>query len=255
MPNPLDRFRLDGQVALITGGARGIGRATAEAFVAAGAHAVLLDRDLAEAESAANAIGNAEAHALDVTDEAEVNRLFDAVAARHGRLDILVNNAGASIRKPTTELSKTEWDAVIAVNQSAVFLCARAAARHMLKDRRGGAIVNLASIMGFSGGGLYPNISYQASKGAVVNMTRALAIEWAKDKIRVNAVAPAWVRTGFIAPVLAKPELVSAIEAVTPMGRLVEPEEVAVAILFLASPAASMITGHAIAVDGGYLAQ
>ena len=255
MPNPLDRFRLDGQVALITGGARGIGRATAEAFVAAGAHAVLLDRDLAEAESAANAIGNAEAHALDVTDEAAVNRLFDAVAARHGRLDILVNNAGASIRKPTTELSKSEWDTVIAVNQSAVFLCARAAARHMLKDRRGGAIVNLASIMGFSGGGLYPNISYQASKGAVVNMTRALAIEWAKDKIRVNAVAPAWVRTGFIAPVLAKPELVSAIEAVTPMGRLVEPEEVAVAILFLASPAASMITGHAIAVDGGYLAQ
>jgi len=255
MPNPLDRFRLDGQVALITGGARGIGRATAEAFVAAGARAVLLDRDLAEAENAANAIGNAEAHALDVTDEAAVNRLFDAVAARHGRLDVLVNNAGASIRKPTTELSKSEWDTVIAVNQSAVFLCARAAARHMLKDRRGGAIVNLASIMGFSGGGLYPNISYQASKGAVVNMTRALAIEWAKDSIRVNAVAPAWVRTGFIAPVLAKPELVSAIEGVTPMGRLVEPEEVAAAILFLASPAASMVTGHAIAVDGGYLAQ
>ena len=255
MPNPLDRFRLDGQVALITGGARGIGRATAEAFVAAGARAVLLDRDLAEAESAAKAIGNAEAHALDVTDEAAVNRLFDAVAARHGRLDVLVNNAGASIRKPTTELSKTEWDAVIAVNQSAVFLCARAAARHMLKDRRGGAIVNLASIMGFSGGGLYPNISYQASKGAVVNMTRALAIEWAKDSIRVNAVAPAWVRTGFIAPVLAKPELVTAIEGITPMGRLVEPEEVAAAILFLASPAASMVTGHAIAVDGGYLAQ
>jgi len=207
MPNPLDRFRLDGRIALITGGARGIGRATAEAFVAAGARAVLLDRDLAEAESAASAIGNAEAHALDVTSEADVNRLFDAVAARHGRLDILVNNAGASIRKPTTELSKSEWDTVIAVNQSAVFLCARAAARHMLKDRRGGAIVNLASIMGFSGGGLYPNISYQASKGAVVNLTRALAIEWAKDNIRVNAVAPAWVRTGFIAPVLAKPEL------------------------------------------------
>src|SRR6185436_7576464 len=115
MASVLDRFRLDGQVALITGGARGIGRATAEAFVAAGAHAVLLDRDLAEAESAANAIGNAEAHALDVTDEAEVNRLFDAVAVRHGRLDILVNNAGASIRKPTIELSKSEWDSVIAV--------------------------------------------------------------------------------------------------------------------------------------------
>jgi NAD(P)-dependent dehydrogenase (short-subunit alcohol dehydrogenase family) len=255
MTRVLDRFRLDGKIALITGGARGIGRATAEAIVAAGARAVLLDRDLAEAESAAKAIGNAEAHALDVTDEAEVTRLFDSLAARHGRIDVLVNNAGASIRKPTTELTRSEWDTVIAVNQSAVFLCARAAARHMLKDRRGGAIVNVASIMGFSGGGLYPNISYQASKGAVVNMTRALAIEWAKDDIRVNAVAPAWVRTTFIAPVLEKPELVSAIESVTPMGRLVEPEEVAAAILFLASPAASMTTGHVIAVDGGYLAQ
>ena len=255
MTTALDRFRLDGQVAVITGGARGIGRATAEAFVAAGARAVLVDRDLDEAKSAATAIGNAEAHALDVTDEAAVNRLFDAVAARHGRLDVLVNNAGASIRKPTTELSKAEWDTVIAVNQTSTFLCSRAAARHMLQDKRGGAIVNLASIMGFSGGGLYPNISYQASKGAVVNMTRALAIEWAKDNIRVNAVAPAWVRTGFIAPILGKPELVSAIEAVTPMGRLVEPEEVAAAILFLASPAASMTTGHILAIDGGYLAQ
>jgi NAD(P)-dependent dehydrogenase (short-subunit alcohol dehydrogenase family) len=125
----------------------------------------------------------------------------------------------------------------------------------MRAGERGGAIVNLALIMGFSGGGLYPNISYQASKGAVVNLTRAFAIELAKDNIRVNAVAPVRVRTGFIAPVLAKPELVAAIEGVTPMGQLVEPEEVAAAILFLASPAASMTTGHVIAVDGGYLAQ
>src|SRR5882757_485573 len=250
----LDRFRLDGQVAVITGGARGIGRATAEAFVSAGAHVVLVDRDLDKARKAASAMINAEAHALDVTLEAEVDRFFEDLAARLGRIDILVNNAGASIRKATTELSKAEWDTVIAVNQTAVFLCSRAAARPMLKAKRG-AIVNLASIMGFSGGGLYPNISYQASKGAVVNMTRAFAIEWARQGIRVNAVAPAWVRTGFIAPVLAKPELVSAIEGITPMGRLVEPEEVAAAILFLASPAASMTTGHAIAVDGGYLAQ
>jgi NAD(P)-dependent dehydrogenase (short-subunit alcohol dehydrogenase family) len=255
MPSVLDRFRLDGQVAVITGGARGIGRATAEAFVAAGAHVVLVDRDLDEAKGAASAMGQAEAHALDVTSEVDVDRFFDDLAKRIGRLDILVNNAGASIRKPTTELSKAEWDTVIAVNQSAVFLCSRAAARHMLAGKRGGAIVNLASIMGFSGGGLYPNISYQASKGAVVNMTRALAIEWAKDNIRVNAVAPAWVRTGFIAPVLAKPDLVEAIEDITPMGRLVEPEEVAAAILFLASPAASMTTGHTLAIDGGYLAQ
>jgi NAD(P)-dependent dehydrogenase (short-subunit alcohol dehydrogenase family) len=254
MPNALDRFRLDGQVAVITGGARGIGLATAQAFAAAGARVVLVDRDAEEARNAASTLSNAQSHALDVTLEADVDRFFDELAARAGRIDILVNSAGASIRKATTELSKAEWDTVIAVNQTAVFLSSRAAARHMLK-RKSGAIVNLASIMGFSGGGLYPNISYQASKGAVVNMTRAMAIEWAKDNIRVNAVAPAWVRTGFIAPVLAKPELVSAIEGATPMGRLVEPEEVAAAILFLASPAASMTTGHVLAIDGGYLAQ
>src|SRR5262249_2420083 len=254
MPSALDRFRLDGQVAVVTGGARGIGRATTEAVVAAGAHAIVADRDLDEANRAVSEIGNAEAHALDVTSEADVDRFFDTLADRMGRIDILVNNAGASIRKPSIELSKAEWDAVIAVNQSAVFLCSRAAARHMLPRKRG-AIVNVASIMGFSGGGLYPNISYQASKGAVVNMTRAFAIEWAKDGIRVNAVAPAWVRTGFIAPLLAKPELVSAIEGVTPMGRLVEPDEVAAAILFLASPAAAMTTGHTLAIDGGFLAQ
>jgi NAD(P)-dependent dehydrogenase (short-subunit alcohol dehydrogenase family) len=254
MPSALDRFRLDGQVAVVTGGARGIGRATAAALAAAGARAVVVDRDLEEANKAASEIGNAEAQALDVTSEADVDRFFDTLAGRMGRIDILVNNAGASIRKPSVELSKAEWDAVIAVNQSAVFLCSRAAARHMLPRQRD-AIVNVASIMGFSGGGLYPNISYQASKGAVVNMTRAFAIEWAKYGIRVNAVAPAWVRTGFIAPLLAKPELISAIEGVTPMGRLVEPEEVAAAILYLASPAASMTTGHVLAVDGGFLAQ
>ena len=255
MASVLDRFRLDGQVALITGGARGIGLATAKAFVAAGARVVLLDRDGDEAERVLGDLGNAEAHGLDVTNETAVDGLIDTLAARIGRIDILVNSAGASIRKATTELSKAEWDTVIAVNQTAIFLCSRAAARHMLKNKRGGAIVNLASIMGVSGGGLYPNVSYQASKGAVVNMTRAMAIEWAKDGIRVNAVAPAWVRTGFIAPILAKPEVVSQIEAVTPMGRLVEPEEVAAAILYLASPAASMTTGHVLAVDGGYLAQ
>ena len=135
----LDRFRLDGQVAVITGGARGIGRATAEAFAAAGARVVLVDRDLDEAKRAAATIGKTEAYALDVTNEAGVDRFFDELAARTGRIDILVNNAGASIRKPSIELSKAEWGAVISVNQTAVFLCSRAAARHMLAARRGGA--------------------------------------------------------------------------------------------------------------------
>jgi NAD(P)-dependent dehydrogenase (short-subunit alcohol dehydrogenase family) len=136
-----------------------------------------------------------------------------------------------------------------------VFLCARAAARHMITAGRGGAIVNTASIMGLSGGGLYPNISYQATKGAVVNMTRALAVEWAPHTIRVNAVAPTYVRTPLISAILNQPELVEKIQAMTPLKRLAEPGEVAAAILFLASPAAAMITGHTLPVDGGFLAQ
>ena len=254
MSESLDRFRLDDKVAVVTGGARGIGRATSDLFAAAGARVVIADRDGAEAERTAAAIGKgAEAHALDVTDEAAVESFFAALAARTGRLDVLVNNAGTSIRKPTIDLPKTDWDEVVAVNMTSVFLCTRAAARQMRS--RGGAIVNVASIMGLSGGGLYPNASYQATKGAVVNMTRAFAVEWARDNIRVNAVAPTWVRTGFIQPILEKPELMAEIARITPMGRLAEPDEVAAAILFLASPAASMTTGHVLAVDGGFLAQ
>ena len=255
MPASLAQFRLDDQVAVITGGARGIGRATAELFVTAGARVAILDRDGAEARRAARDIGALEAEPLDVTDEAAVDGYFADLAARMGRLDVLVNNAGASIRKPTVELPKDDWDKVVAVNMTAVFLCARAAAKPMIASGRGGAIVNLGSIMSFSGGGLYPNISYQATKGAVVNMTRALAVEWAKEKIRVNAVAPTWVRTGFIAPILDKPDVIARIEGLTPLRRLAEADEIATAILFLASPAAAMVTGHTLAVDGGFLAQ
>jgi NAD(P)-dependent dehydrogenase (short-subunit alcohol dehydrogenase family) len=125
----------------------------------------------------------------------------------------------------------------------------------MIVGGRGGAIVNLASIMGLSGGGLYPNISYQTSKGAVVNMTRALAIEWAPHEIRVNAVAPTYVRTQLTAPLFENPALVAKIEAMTPLKRLATAEDVAAAITFLASTGAAMITGHVLPVDGGFLAQ
>ncbi len=249
-----DDFRLDGAVALITGGAKGIGRATAQVLAEAGARLHLLDRDGEAARATAATLpGPAQAHALDVTDEAAVDATFSDILRDHERIDILVNNAGIAIRQPTVDLSLSDWQKVLDVNMTGAFLCARAAGRVMTRQGAG-AIVNVASIMGLSGGGLYPNISYQATKGAVVNMTRALAVEWASQGVRVNAVAPTWVETDFIAALTGRPEFISAVERLTPMRRLAQAREVANAIRFLASPAAAMITGHILPVDGGYLA-
>jgi NAD(P)-dependent dehydrogenase (short-subunit alcohol dehydrogenase family) len=244
----LARFRLDDQVCVITGGAQGIGRACADLFEEAGATVVIVDREGSDRPGVL---------VLDVSDAAAVESAFEAIAARHGGIDVLVNNAGVSIRKPSDELSLEEWNRVVAVNLTAAFVCARTALRHFGRRRAEvpGAVVNTASIMGLSGGGLYPNISYQTTKGGLVNMTRALAVEWAPRGVRVNAVAPTWTRTGFIGQLEAQPELMARIRAVTPLQRLAEPQEVAAAMLFLASPAASMVTGHVLAVDGGFLAQ
>ncbi|MGE3832215.1 MAG: SDR family NAD(P)-dependent oxidoreductase [Parvibaculaceae bacterium] len=249
-------FNLTDRTAVVTGAAAGIGKAASALLAEAGAHVVIVDRDRKHAEEAAQEIGH-KAFALngDIADEAAMEKLFGDVIAREKRIHILVNNAGIAIRRPAVELSLEDWNKVLSVNMTGVFLCSRIAARYMIAAGQGGAIVNTASIMGLSGGGLYPNISYQATKGAVVNMTRALAVEWAGHNIRVNAVAPTYVRTNLIKPILEQPELVAKIEAMTPLRRLATPEEVAAAILFLASPAASMVTGHTLAVDGGFLAQ
>jgi NAD(P)-dependent dehydrogenase (short-subunit alcohol dehydrogenase family) len=221
------------KVTVVTGGAKGIGAATAKLFERAGARVHVLDIE----------------NGCDVTDEQQVRDAFSHI----GGIDILVNNAGRAVRRNAVEVKRSDWDAVIDLNLTAVFLCSRLAQPHM-KKRGGGAIVNLASIMGLSGG-IYPNASYQASKGGVVNLTRALALEWAADNIRVNAVAPTYVRTDLTTPIFSNPEMMKTVMAHTPLGRFPEPEDIAAAILFLASDAAGCITGVTLPVDSGYLAR
>lgn len=237
----MNLFDLTGKTAVVTGGAKGIGAATARMLAQAGAHVDVFDVEPVDGVS------------VDVTDERAVREALARVAARSGGIDILVNNAGRVARKPAVELPADEWQAVIDVNLTATFLCSRLAHPYM-KTRGGGAIVNMASIMGLSGG-LFPNASYQAAKGGIVNLTRALALEWAVDNIRVNAVAPTYVDTDMTSAIFSTPTLLETVMQHTPLGRLPDGDDVAAAILYLCSDAARCVTGIVLPVDSGYLAR
>lgn len=257
-PRLASLFRLDGRQSLISGAARGIGFATATMLAEAGSRVALVDLDaaaLGEAEAKLAAAGHqVSAHAIDIADENAVARTVESIIAAAGAVDILVNNAGTGARRPTAELDTATWNRVLAVNLTGSFICSRIVAQGMLTRGRG-AVVNVASIMGVVGNSLYANAAYHATKGGLVNLTRALAVEWAPHGIRVNAVAPCFVETALTQTLLSDREMAAAIVARTPLGRMATPDEVAAAILFLASDAASMVTGQILAVDGGWLAQ
>lgn len=253
----LDSFRLDGKIALITGGSKGLGLTMATALAEAGADVALSGRTLATCEAAAAKIAaatgrRARGFAADVTASADIERLVKAIESSLGPIDILINNAGVNIRGTIDQLPESDWDAVIDTNLKGPFLVAKVVGPGMVK-RGWGRVVNLGSILGAVAlGGRAP---YASSKAGVINLTRVMALEWAGTGVTANAICPGPFATEMNLPLLNDPVKYQEFVKKIPMGRWGELDEIAGAVVFLASPAASFITGSSLFVDGGWTAQ
>ena len=247
---------LRGKTALVTGGGQGIGLACAEALAEAGARVVIADRDGGIAQAGCESLKvkglNVEIAVMDVTNSSRVSEVADQVASRYGTIDILVNNAGiARSETPADKVTDEHWLNVIDVNLNGTFWCCRAFGKHML-DAKSGSIVNIGSMSGFIVNKPQEQCYYNASKAAVHHLTKSLAAEWGARGVRVNAVAPTYVTTPLNAFVKNNPQMYDAWIGGTPMARMGEVDEIASVVLFLASDAASLMTGSVVVVDGGY---
>lgn len=240
-------MRLSDKVALVTGGARGIGRATAELFLKEGANVAIVDVDEAEVSQAASELGEkAFGLAMDVTSQHSVQAGVDAIVAKFGKIDILVNNAGVIRDAQLAKMEEADFDAVISVNLKGVYNVGQIVAKHMVGNGRG-VILNASSVVALYGN--FGQTNYVASKAAVIGMTKTWSRELGRKGIRVNAVAPGFIRTRMTEGIPDK--VMEQLSAKVPMGRVGEPIEIANAYLFLASDEASYINGHVLSVDGG----
>ncbi len=252
----MEMFRLDGRVALVTGGGQAIGLACVDALSEAGARVVIADYNAKVAEEARDAMKakgrDVEMAIMDVTDSGRVADVADDVVNRYGKIDILVNNAGiARSETPAETVTDEHWLNVVDVNLNGTFWCCRAFGRHMLAAKSG-SIVNIGSMSGFIVNKPQEQAFYNASKAAVHHLTKSLAAEWGLRGVRVNAVAPTYINTPLNAFVFDKPAMYEAWIGGTPMGRMGEVSEIASVVLFLAGDAASLMTGSVVVVDGGY---
>ena len=255
-------FNLSGKVAVVTGGGSGIGRAIALTFASQGAHLVVLDVDPAAARETAAAIttagGGAPAAACDVTDRSSVRATFDRIVASHARLDILVNNAGIAHVGTIEQTSEEDFDRLYRVNVKGVYLCSQAAVSVMVRQG-GGVILNMASIVSMIG--VPERFAYSMTKGAVLTMTKSVAVDYVKQKVRCNCICPARIRTPFVDGFVSQnypgreEETMRQLSEYQPMGRMGTPEEVAYLALYLCSDEAAFVTGQAYPLDGGVLNQ